>query len=71
MNPVRIRPRSSIADPELARSAVVDLPAVSNVGRLHTPRTLLTAIAALRGAGAEELERVIVLSLVPVATRRR
>jgi hypothetical protein len=71
MNPVRIRPRSSIADPELARSAVVDLPAAPAVGRLHTPRTLLAAIASLRGAGAEELERVIVLSLVPVATRRR
>ena len=71
MNPVRIRPRSSIADPDLARSAVVDLPAVSGVRRLPTARTLLTAIATLRGAGAHELERVIVLSLVPVATRRR
>ena len=73
MNPVRIRARSSIADPELARAAVVDLPAVSAVGRLHTPRVLLAAVASLRGAGAgaEELERVIVLSLVPVATRRR
>ena len=70
MKPIRIRPRSSIADPELARSAVVDLPTAATA-RLHTPRALLSAIAAMRGAGTIEPERVIVLTLVPVAARRR
>ena len=36
MKPVRIRPRSSIADAELARSAVVDLPTAPTIGRLPT-----------------------------------
>jgi hypothetical protein len=71
MKPVRIRPRSSIADPELARSAVVDLPTARTARRLPTPRELLAAIASVRGAGALEPERVIVLTLVPVAARRR
>jgi len=71
MKPVSIRPRSSIADPELARSAVVDLPTVPTVRRIQTPRALLAAIASIRGAGALEPERVIVLTLVPVAARRR
>jgi hypothetical protein len=71
MTPVRIRPRSSIADPELARAAVVDLPAAPAPRRLHTPRSLLEAIATLRRAGELEPERVIVLTLVPVAARRR
>jgi hypothetical protein len=71
MKSVRIRPRSSIADPELARSAVVDLPIAPTIGRLPTRRTLLAAVASLRGAGELEHERVIVLTLVPVAARRR
>jgi hypothetical protein len=70
MNPVRIRPRSSIADPELARAAVVDLPAAAS-SRLHAPRALLAGIASLRGASGLDPERVIVLTLVPVAARRR
>jgi hypothetical protein len=71
MNPIRIRPRSSIADPELARAAVVDLPTAPEPRRLHTPRALLAAIASFRRAGELEPERVIVLTLVPVAARRR
>jgi hypothetical protein len=71
MNPVRIRPRSSIADPELARAAVVDLPTAASSRRLHVPRALLAAIASMRGASGLEPERVIVLTLVPVAARRR
>ena len=71
MNSVRIRPRSSIADPELARLAVVDLPTARTARRLPAPRALLTAIASMRGADELEPERVIVLTLVPVAARRR
>ena len=71
MKPVRIRPRSSIADPELARSAVVDLPTAPTIGRLPTRRTIVSAVASLRGLGELEHERVIVLTLVPVAARRR
>ena len=71
MNPVRIRPRSSIADPELARAAVVDLPTVPSSHRLHVPRALLAAVASMRGSNGLDPERVIVLTLVPVAARRR
>lgn len=71
MNPVRIRPRSSIADPELARAAVVDLPAARSTHGLPAPRALLAAIDSMRGASGLESERVIVLTLVPVAARRR
>jgi hypothetical protein len=71
MNPIRIRPRSSIADPELARAAVVDLPTAPEPRRLRTPRAVIAAIASLRGAGTLEPERVIVLTLVPMAARRR
>jgi hypothetical protein len=73
MNVVRIRPRSSIADPERARAAVVDLPTPHALERLQTPGALLSAIASIRvAAGAERRrEPVIVLSLVPVAARRR
>ena len=71
MQPIRIRPRSSIADPELARGAVVDLLTAPAPRRLRTPRVLVDAVAAFRGTSVDEPERVIVLTLVPVAARRR
>jgi acetyl esterase/lipase len=71
MHPIRIRPRSSIADPELARTAVVDLPSAPEPSRLRVPRALAEAITSLRGAVEHEPERVIVLTLVPVPARRR
>ena len=71
MTTIRIRPRSSIADPELARAAVVDLPAAPSRRRLHTPLVLLEAIASFRGSADPEPERVIVLTLAPVAARQR
>ena len=71
MHPIRIRPRSSIADPELARTAVVDLPPVPEPRKLRAPRVVLEAIASVRGAVEREPERVIVLTLVPVPARRR
>jgi len=71
MHPIRIRPRSSIADPELARTAVVDLPAAPEPRRFPTPGAIIEAIASFHRAGEVEPERVIVLTLAPVAARRR
>ena len=71
MTPIRIRPRSSIADPELARAAVVDLPAAPTRRRLHAPLAIVDVVASFRRSGAPEPERVIVLTLNPVAVRQR
>ena len=68
MSLIRIKPRSSIADPELARAAVVDLPAVPN-RRLRAPRSVLKAFESYRGPVRPE--PVILLTLVPVIARRR
>ena len=72
MSDIRIRARSSIADPELARAAVVDLPTSFVAPHPHTPRVVaraLVAIATLRRP--DEPERVIVLNLAPVPVRAR
>lgn len=69
MSTTRIRPRSAIADPELARMATVDLPQVITLRRPHTPRAVLRAVATMRRT--IEPERVIVMSLVPVPARNR
>jgi hypothetical protein len=69
MSDVRIRPRSSIVDPELARAATVDLPAGPVELRPHTPKGIARAIAALRGP--VEPERTIVMTLAPVTARSR
>lgn len=67
--PIRIRPRTAIADAELARTAVVDLPSVRILQRPHTPRALVSAVAAVRRP--VEPERVIVMTLQPVPVRSR
>lgn len=69
MSPISIRPRSAIADPALARAAIVDLPVAMSWHRPRTPRALLRTIAAMRRP--IEPERVIVMTLLPVAARRR
>ncbi len=69
MSSVRIRPRSAIADPELARAATVDLPVALSLHRPRTPRALVRAIASVRRP--VEPERVIVMTFAPVAARRR
>ncbi len=69
MSAVRIRARSSIADPELARAAVVDLPTSFSAPHPHAPQALVRAIEAVRRP--VEPERVIVLSLAPVPVRSR
>ena len=71
MKSVSIRPRSSIADPELARAAVVDLPAAPSRRRLHTAVALLTTVTSFRRAPELDHERVIVLTLAPVVARQR
>ena len=71
MSDVRIRPRSSIADAELARLATVDLPHVLTLRRPQTPGSVLRALARLERT--VEPERVIVMTLQPatVPARRR
>lgn len=69
MPDVRIRPRSSIVDPELARAATVDLPVAFTYRRPHTPKALVEAITAIRRP--TEPERTIVMTLAPAAARTR
>jgi hypothetical protein len=69
MPQVRIRPRSSIVDPELARAATVDLPVALTAPRPQTPKALVEAIAAFRRPA--EQERTIVMTLAPVNARLR
>ncbi len=69
MSSVRIRPRSAIADPELARVATVDLPGAGTRRRPHIPRAIVRTIASFRRPA--EPERVIVMTLVPISARRR
>jgi hypothetical protein len=69
MSVIRVRPRSSIADPELARAATVDLPVAFTYRRPHTPRALVQAVAAFRRP--IEPERTIVMTLAPVPARSR
>ena len=66
---VRIRPRSSIVDPELARAATVDLPVAIADLRPHTPKAVVAAIAAFRRPA--EPERTIVMTLSPIPARSR
>ncbi|HYH91983.1 MAG TPA: hypothetical protein VD763_02400 [Candidatus Saccharimonadales bacterium] len=69
MSTIRIRPRSAIADADLARTAVVDLPRVFTFHRPHTPQAIARAIASL--LGPIEPDRVIVMPLVPVPAEIR
>jgi hypothetical protein len=66
----RIRPRSAIADPDLARVATVDLPTEAGIGpRLTRPSVLVKHLAALRRP--IEPDRVIVMTLAQATARRR
>jgi hypothetical protein len=69
MSTVRIRPRSAIVDPELARAATVDLPRTLAFHRPHLPTAVTRAFDAVRGP--IEPERVIVMPLVPVPAEVR
>jgi len=61
---LRVRPRSAIADPDLARAAVTDLPGAPFLHGGVSVRTLLQ-VARTLGRPIEP-ERVIVMPLVPV-----
>jgi hypothetical protein len=71
---LRVRPRSAIVDPDLARTAVTELPGSHLAilrGRGLRPRTLVRALLDL-GRPAEP-ERVLVMPLATVTSplRRR
>ncbi|HEY7700910.1 MAG TPA: hypothetical protein VIB02_01260 [Candidatus Limnocylindrales bacterium] len=67
MSAFLVRPRSSIADPELARAATVDLPTGRFVDLPRPPQAVVDAVASLRRPPEPELP--IVLSLAPVPAR--
>lgn len=70
MSAFRIRPRSAIADADLARVATVDLPGASDAAqRLPRPSALVRQLTAFRRP--IEPERVIVMTLVPARARQR
>lgn len=58
---LRVRPRSAIADPELARAAITDLPGTPVAQRGFSPGALLRTARAL--GRPLEPERVIVMPL--------
>lgn len=64
---LRVRPRSGIADAELARLATTDLPHLPTRLRSLTPRTLLRLVRSPERL--LEPERMIVIKL-PTARRR-
>jgi hypothetical protein len=69
-DPIRIRPRSAIADPDLARAATLELPEGPRWRfQPPPPRELMETIQKLRQP--VEPERVIVMTLAPVPARRR
>jgi hypothetical protein len=74
MSVYRVRSRSCIADPELARMATVDLPVGFSYHRPETPQALVkVAVRALAALPALrrpiEPERTIVMTLAPVPAR--
>lgn len=70
-DPIRIRPRSAIADPALARAATLDLPEGPRLRfQAPTARAILQTLATIREP-IEPPERIIVMTLAPVPARRR
>ncbi len=72
MSAYLLRPRSSIADPELARAATVDLPTSRSipVSVPRPPQALLDAVASLRRPAEPELPIVLTLAPVPARSQR-
>ena len=70
MKSVSIRPRSSIADPELARAATVDLPTGRSIRDLQPPQALLDAVASIRKPQEPELPIILTLAPVPARSQR-
>ena len=70
MSAYLVRPRSSIADPELARAAIVDLPIARVYRTPRPPQALIDAIASMRRPVEPELPIVLTLAPVPARSRR-
>jgi len=70
MSAYLVRSRSSIADPELARAATVDLPVVRVYRTPRPPQALIDAIASIRRPVEPELPIVLTLAPVPARSRR-
>jgi hypothetical protein len=70
MSAYLVRPRSSIADPELARAATVDLPTGRSLRDLEPPQALIDAVASFRRPTEHELPIVLTLAPVPARSQR-
>jgi len=70
MSAYLVRPRSSIADPELARAATVDLPTRRPLREFQPPQALLDAAASIRRPAEPELPIVLTLAPVPARSQR-
>ena len=70
MSAYLVRPRSSIADAELARAATVDLPTGRSFRGVQPPQALLDAVASLRKSAEPELPIVLTLAPVPARSQR-
>jgi hypothetical protein len=70
MSAYLVRPRSSIADPELARAAIVDLPIARVYRTPRPPQVLIDAIAWMRRPVEPELPIVLTLAPVPARSQR-
>jgi hypothetical protein len=70
MSAYLVRPRSSIADPELARAATVELPTSRVYPTPRPPQALIDAIASIRRPVEPELPIVLTLAPVPARARR-
>ena len=70
MSAYLLRPRSSIADPELARAATVELPTGRSFRDLEPPQAVIDAIASFRRPSEPELPIVLTLAPVPARSQR-
>ena len=70
MSAFLVRPRSSIADPELARAATVDLPTGRSLRDLEPPQVLIDAVASFRRPAEPDLPIVLTLAPVPARSQR-
>lgn len=69
MSALRIRPRASIVDADLARATTVDLPLARVIHRPHTARGLVRTITSLRRPAVPE--RMVVVTLPPMTALSR
>ena len=70
MSAFLVRPRSSIADPELARAATVDLPTGRSLRDREPPQVHIDAVASFRRPAEPDLPIVLTLAPVPARSQR-